>query len=503
MKQRFPSIDWPFWLPLSAAAAALIWQPAWKPIVGIADNGDFAWLSSPFGLQPTASTFEDRYYHYVVREWATTGSWHRPLFLCASVPLLFAARLINVLVSPKGLFDLRVLGLVQAAVALGGLALFLYAVRVSLKTRRPWMRLAIGLLAGVMLTDTTHAVHLNSFFQTGATLAFSGWMVGAFALIAADGRLTRQRAALACIGSGMFLWSKPQMVPVGLLAALLLFRSRTLAEEPRARRFATMASGLLILASIALAAYPRSSNSLRGPIARVNMYHAVLTGLLEVSPERARDLAELGLPSQYAQYIGTSCLDPEMKDVNVHGAEWRATYFDRVGYARLLLFYVRHPGRLLALINRATKEWGEHPSYGYGMYEKESANSTKRLLLWDRVRAVLPHSAVMAGLLALLSIAGLAGRGVSRSAAERYGFEVFAAICIMALAQFVLVPVASGLPEVGRHLYPFQVLLDWCCVMTAWLVGRRFNAERREAAAVAASDTERRGKSGERALLPE
>jgi hypothetical protein len=39
----------------------------------------------------------------------------------------------------------------------------------------------------------------------------------------------------------------------------------------------------------------------------------------------------------------------------------------------------------------------------------------------------------------------------------------------MSLCQFVPVPFMSGLPEVERHLYPFQLLLDGSLIAAAWL----------------------------------
>jgi hypothetical protein len=483
LRYRFLRLDWAFWLPVLAAGIALFWQLAWKPIVGIADNGDFGWLSDPFGLQPTARDFNDRYYHYVVRNWTTAGPWRRPDFLCASVPLVIAAWVVNALVSPPGLFDLRAMGLVQAALVLGGLGLLLRAVRLSGTPSAA--RALFGLLAPLMLCDTTNVIHLNSFLQTGGTLVFSGWMVGAYALMAADGRLTPGRVVLALVASCLFLWSKPQLVPVGFLSALLLFRSGALLGEPKTRRLAYTASALLVLASIAWAAYPRAAGSLRGPIARVNLYHAVFTGLLEGSPDPAGEMAELGVTSRYAQYIGKSCLDSDLKGLDIHGAEWRKEFFRKVGYGRILFFYLRHPGRLWLLLSRSGGAWDSHPSYGYGMYEKESVGADKHLLLWRRLRSVLPHSAAMGGVLSVLALAGLLGRGRARTRGTAFGLELFVALCAMSLCQFVLVPITSGLPEVERHLYPFQLLLDWALIVAIWLgasAAARAVKGRREAA---------------------
>ncbi|HET7451834.1 MAG TPA: hypothetical protein VFL12_03785, partial [Thermoanaerobaculia bacterium] len=64
-------------LLLATAAAILAHQILFRPIVGLADNGDFSRVTDHLRLGPTGTSPDDRYFLYVFRSWQTAPSTGR------------------------------------------------------------------------------------------------------------------------------------------------------------------------------------------------------------------------------------------------------------------------------------------------------------------------------------------------------------------------------------------------------------------------------------------
>ena len=108
-------------------AGLLFFQLLIPPIVGLADNGDYARVLQPVGLESTAEGYAERYGSYVNRKYRTiprTGK--HPMY---SSELLLAATAVQFdrLITADDEFDLAVLGAVHLAGYLIGIYLILLA----------------------------------------------------------------------------------------------------------------------------------------------------------------------------------------------------------------------------------------------------------------------------------------------------------------------------------------------------------------------------------------
>jgi hypothetical protein len=386
------------------------------------------------------------------------GPWRGPpAFLCTGLLFVPPAMILSA-VAFRGGFDIVILGMLHATVFMGGLLIVARALRLAgYGTAR---KLALGLTAVFILCDSGHVANLNSFFMTASSFALLPWVVGAFCLIAADGEVTPKRIKLAAVASILFVWSKPQLAAAGFLLALMLWRARGLASERRARRAAGIAAVAVLLASSVLVVYPNASPDLRYAIVRVNTYHAVFTGLLEVSPDPAAELARLGIDPELARYTRQSCLGPGAPEI--HSPEWRQAFYRKMGLATLGIHYLRNPSRLVALLQRTSEHVFPEPPFWLGTYEEEAKGATKWFGLWNRIRAKLAGSLafVTGPPLLVLLVTGLFWY-LAATRRRRFGIELLAALAAGALGQFVLVPVTSGFPDLGRHLYLYSLLFDW------------------------------------------
>lgn len=194
---------------------------------------------------------------------------------------------------------------------------------------------------------------------------------------------------------------------------------------------------------------------------------------MEADPKA--NAAALGVPDGFLPYVGQSCFDPGMPDI--HGTDWQEGVFRRVGPVRLLWFWITHPAQLWKLLEKTSDLALSYPPFWLGNWEKGVDRGVPSFSLFSKARSHLPRSPLLhLGLPLLAAIAALfRSRQKTLSKAGRYAWEGFSVLLISTAAQFVLVPVTSGLPDLGRHLYPFNFLFDASLLLgLSWLVSAPF-----------------------------
>ena len=98
---------------LVAAAAIVSHQLLFRPIVGLADNGDYARVSDHLGISSEGLPRQDRYFNFVVRRYRTGAPASRR-DVSSEILLAGIARLAAAPFSARGTFDLRWIGAVNA-----------------------------------------------------------------------------------------------------------------------------------------------------------------------------------------------------------------------------------------------------------------------------------------------------------------------------------------------------------------------------------------------------
>src|SRR5258708_34501974 len=114
-KQLHPRLEY-FLLPLIAAALAL--QLFLPPVIGLADNGDFARIAQSFDLLHTSDT-SDRFFRYFELKWRFDPSarWVSG-FLSSESALVALSLPLNRLLAKDQFFYLRCLGFIHILILL-------------------------------------------------------------------------------------------------------------------------------------------------------------------------------------------------------------------------------------------------------------------------------------------------------------------------------------------------------------------------------------------------
>ncbi|HEX4440442.1 MAG TPA: hypothetical protein VH854_10260 [Thermoanaerobaculia bacterium] len=443
-----------------------------RPIVGLANEGDFERVMLPAGLRYVTNVWDEIYYGYINRTFAIVPVTPSPDgYLTSEVPLARIARWVNTAVSSAGTFDLRFLGLVHLSMLLVSLALLIRATR-NLAPAAQWV--AAGLLV-LVYVDVGYVAAFNSFYPQTASLLFVLLTFGTAAEGIRRGRLTGVWLAAYFLAAALFVCSKPQEA---IQAPILASWGAWLAGA-RPRRFWRSAAVWLGAALVAIGIwYYRQSP--RMTVRYVGLFHTYFHELLQNSPDPAADMRELGIPPDLKRYVGMHAYMPESP---IRDPSFQARFLEVYGFRALLGFYARHPSRLANRLARAAPAaFALRPPY-LGNFEKSTGVPPRSLshhfAAWSAMRARLgPHALVWLGIFFAGNVLAVTLAFRPTPPTERLYLSFIAVGLLMAVFEFLACSLADALDDLGRHLYAFAAICDLvlvadCVWITQLLVWRR------------------------------
>jgi hypothetical protein len=470
MRDTAPDTASPLRAPFARAEVAVValiaalgaWQLLLPPIVGVADQGDYARVMRPLGLAHVGTAYEDTVFHWVQPRYRVVPRDVSEMRPSAGLLLAGVARGLHGVLSPDGLFDLRLLGAVHLAFYLAAIWLLLRAAR-TLPTPA---RIVIGIGGALALSDVAYVSYLNSFYAEPASLIFLlallglglGWLRGA---------APSRAGAWACAAAAVLLVSTKAQhhvlaLPLALLPAALLASRAGRRMQPT---LVAVTVSLLVVGTALLATLP---DWLRNP----GRWNGVFYGLLLDSPSPAADLAALGLEPELARWVGVPGLE-------VNGRDERAPVMEvggRLTFRAIAAFYLRHPARLVAVASRCAEHAFEWRGALLGNYTRDSGRPARAhapsLTGWsDLERRLFPRRVwFLAGFLTLfLGVAGWESCKGLDTPAGRTALLCLT-VALTAIVAFVVVVGAGGIEDTAVDLFLFQVLFDACLVAAvAWL----------------------------------
>jgi hypothetical protein len=410
---------------LSLLLVAIAYQLFVDPVVGVANNADFARLIWPAGIGYQSSA---DYWGTVFKFSETKFVYVTPKpfrYLTSERPVLGGAMLLNRLFSKDGLFDLRAMGICNLGLYLVAIWSFL----ASFRRWRPPSRLIVGGAVLVMCADVKWVAYFNSFYCESASLIFLFATVG-FALLCADRRREDRLAWLSWLGylvSALLLWmAKTQntaFVPCLVTGAWLLFPPRM----PKiARLFGTLAIPACVIWAFATNQYADTTGE--------NVRVVVSDEVLRYSPSPDRDRQELGLDKGPGSLFG------------------------------IAEFYARHPSRWWSMAQRHSQEaFGYIP---YGNFSRASGlgpgAQSRAFNGWSEFKkAHFPKNVVLWGCLLLVyaALVGVKVRWLDKTREERVRSMIGPVLALGCLFEFV-VSVTFETNGTAKHLFIFNVGVD-------------------------------------------
>ncbi|MFD1772619.1 hypothetical protein [Paenibacillus rhizophilus] len=436
------------------------------PFVGVADNGDFLRMMNTIGLNyyDASETYQDRFFSYSHSRFAYENLF-RGFYPSSQIFLVLAPRLLGGLFHGSW-FDIRLLAAVYGILLLAATWLLVkHNVRGSYITGL--------LLAGALLFvfyDIGYLAYFNSLFGEPVSLVF---MLLTFAL--GLRLLSRETPSVKDLwlffAAVVFLiCSKIQNAPIGVAFALIFLRFASLQGAAGFRKAAIRFSIAIFLISVIMyAAAPKD-------LKHINLYQTVFYGILNGSPDVKGDLGELGLPERLEVLAGTNYFESGTA-IKQDDPSLVPDFYSRISHKDVLLFYLKHPGRLLDNMRyAAANSMAIRPSY-LGNFEKADNKPPGALAYtysgWSQFKNnVLPHNLAFLAVFYGFYYAGALYEYLrSAERRRRVAIELMMLLGLIGLFAFLVPILGDGRADIGKHLFLFNVCFDMMAVtMFVWVV---------------------------------
>lgn len=430
------------------------------PMLGLADNGDYARVLVGAGIAPLDpnESYHDRYFGYS-HQYYGYGGYKLGGYFSTHVLIVMIAGWLGRIVSADH-FDMRVLGCCYAALYISAIVLL---IRSTPKADSRKATLAVSAVLAICLLfvfgDIGYIVYFQSFFgEPYALIATLLTVAAALALLAAD-RPSGAMLALF-IGAALALaTSKIQNAPLGFAFALLAWRMLKLRDDRQWRKQVwTGALVLVVCSALMIVVAPDR-------LKHTNLYQSIFFGVLKNSPDVAADMKELGIPNKYARLAGTNYFQ---KDTVIPQSDpvLHREVLETLSHKDVALYYLRHPARFMRKLEAAADNGVYIRPLYLGNYDQSAGKPRGAISYsysaWSQWKVKkMPHTLgifLMFYALYYLTLAWIWRRTSSRRL--RLGLETMAIIGIAgAFAAFVAI-IGDGEADMGKHLFMFNVCFD-------------------------------------------
>ncbi|TCO63010.1 hypothetical protein [Actinocrispum wychmicini] len=409
-----------------------------KP-VGIADNGDGWRLLCRLGVNDPARLTE-RFVQFDYPAAPPCSS----LYVTSQLWLDRAAQWLGRLFGLDSAVDLVVLGVLCCVLAALGIALTVLGLRLTTR----WQVVATVLLL-LVVADSAFFGYFASVLSEGA--AFIG------ILMLVGGLLMMQRwryfgAAVTVVGALIAINAKAQtlvILPLLILAMLL---------SHWAKRW-VLPVAVIVTVSAGTVLTQVGGASAGSEYREANAYHAIFDSILDGSGDTRADLADLGLPASFERYVGTNFwasnsaqYDPEYQ-----------RYRDKIVTTNLIRYYVQHPGRTLAILQRGAQDQLTARPANLGSFAANAGEPPGAREYRVPVISGLAGLVAPLGLFLLVPLWGLTAWGGVRLWRRRR--EIAVAVFLLlgtAASQFLIAALGEGIEGV-KH----QTIALFCGVLAA------------------------------------
>jgi hypothetical protein len=448
---------------LALAGTILGWQLFVPPIIGLADQGDFARVLGPLGYAPVPKGPEHKY-DYVTRTFAKDPSYRERRWEQISSESILAtgAVTLNRVLVGAGEFDITIFGFTHAVLFLLAFARLLYVTRNFAMYRAVW---ALMLL---VLTDVGYVAYWNSLYTEPASCLWFLFLLAESIHLCGSEQISMGPVLRWNIFAVLWIMAKTQNAALCIPLAAYDLRMvwRTFGQGGGGRRYVALGGA----AAICVAGVVMYRSLLPAPRVSV-LYDVIFFGVLPESEDARSDLKALGLDPSYARYSGTLPWSP---GTGVADGTLVSALQANVSSFSLMEFYLRRPARMWRhLQSRLPIALSLRPEF-CGNFDRSAGrppgDRSNAVTLWSRFheRYLSRIAALLLSALLLVPVGGVVFllRHDSATSASRWA-ELGILLAACCCTAFFVAAFGDTYDNV-KHQYLFNLLLDASLVF--WFV---------------------------------
>ena len=460
-----------------------------EPFVGIADNSDYYRVIQPLGFQPEIS---NRYFYaynfYTVNDMSgedikgslsniispkveNDNEYFSTQFIFIKISMIINYLLKIIFGKSPEIFNIKILGILYAAIYSYGLYLFL----INLRFKNRYIHFLFLLISIVILCDMGYLLYFNSFFGEAVIIASLMMALGsltAFINSEENGK-SFYYGILFYIFALALTGAKVANTPIGILIGLFSL-TLFIVKKDRLNRALILIGSLLIIC-FSILYYMNAPKWM----SQVNNYQSIFYGITKDSKEPEKDLEKLSIPLKYLPLTNTHGF-LNHGEFDIYSNEFQKEVYDNASFVDILKFYLLNPSRFMEKLKlSADSSVIIRPSY-LGNYSKEDEperlSFTERFSLWSNIRKNTLGSAfyIIVTFSVLFFIINI--YEIINNIQQYYNEGTAAAFAALLLflttmSQFVLPVIGNGEADLQKHMLLFNLCFDLMILVGIyWLI---------------------------------
>lgn len=441
-----------------------------KPIVGMANNGDFfrIMINNDLYYLDKDKTEED-YFKYFEKDYGISNFYNdnEKMLISTQSLLIRPANFIDKLFTGNDeVFDLRFLAAILLAVQ--GIATYLIIKGLTYDLKNPINKLIITLIYIFIFMDTGYIAYFNSFFGEGVNIPFFLLSLGIYIYMIKFDKVTWYNMILFSISTFIFFGANQQLAPTGILLALLIIG---LIKFDKKRNIA-ITGILLIIGLIGTSIFLYTK--IEGKFDYINRYNSLNRGILLYESDPEKILEEMGINKKYSLLQGTNYFEVisqiDLKDPNL-----KKDYYDHFTIGKIVKYYVMHPSKIYKMAKIGFNNAYYIRPEVLGNYEREASKQpgAKSYFFsgWSRFKSGYLPKSIMVSMLYVIFLFYPIGKRYIRAkkncdSKDIAMGELFLYVFLVGFIQIAASLVGAGDADLSKHEFMYNMSFDMMIVLS-------------------------------------
>lgn len=444
-----------------------------RPIIGMGDNGDFFRVISQSNIYYLQHDKNYEYFGYFNKDYGIYkyNNDNEKMIVSTQIPLIKIAVFLDKLITKSYTFDIRILAFLYVIIYAFSAYFLVKVLTEDINLNK--FKLLITILFIFIFCDTGYIAYFNSFFGEAVDLSFFLFSLGILLYMYKFEKYTILNLILFFTSSLIFIGSKQQIAPVGILVALVLFRLFICCKKRVFRYTALCLAAVIIVSSLYF------YRSLSSEFNYINSYDTITRGVLLYENNPDDILKQLGINPQYSILQNTTPYSSTTPVINFDDEKLKKELYSKYSFLSILGFYLIHPKVFLKMINYGFVNGYSIRPKVIGNYEKREGKpfgqQSHFFSLWSSIKEKLfPHNF-------FLTVVAFAI--YFRFAVERYlifrrekninaqlSEEVLLYVFLVGISQIFISIIGEGDVDLAKHEFMFNVTFDIMLLYSACMI---------------------------------
>lgn len=433
-----------------------------RPIVGMADNGDFFRIISQSNVYYLQGDNAHSFLGYFDKDYGIYKyNNENPKMIVSTQPMLVKiAVFMDKLITRDYVFDIRFLAFLYVIVYAVSAYLIVTVLTYNIKSNK--FKLLFTALFVFVFCDTGYIAYFNSFFGEAVNLSFFLLSLGILLYMYKFKKYSILNLIMFFLASLVFVGSKQQLSPVGFLVALVLFR---LFMTNKRKNFRCIAL-ICIITIIASALY--FYKSISGDFDYINRYYSMTRGVLlyEWNPDQI--LKQFNINTQYSMLQKTVGFN-KLPVIDPNSDKLKKEFYSKYSVLSIVIFYLKNPRIFGKMINFGVINGYSIRPRVLGNYEKKEGKAFGQqshfFSLWSTIKEkCIPHNmfltVVAFGIYFYFAVKRYIAARKNEDIDLQLFEEAFLYVFLVGTSQIFISVIGVGDGDLAKHVFMFNVSFD-------------------------------------------